>query len=194
MAMSNNDISDCLKKLRTEKQIVKILKNQIEKLNAELKKKYKKKGQKGQLGRLYRHLRSTDQIVDSAIAESKNTRKKKQAIHKYNQKRKIKEDAAYAAEEAAAAAEEEARVATANAGLRDFINRHRVDDAALTAADPNYKKRDGEKEWQKLIAKITKTRHSPPPKGGSRRTRRRRRKKRRSRRRRKRRTRRRRQT
>ena len=176
MAISNNDISDCLKKLKTEKQIVKILKSQIEKLNAELKKKYKKKGQKGQLGRLYRHLRSTDQIVDSAIAESKNTRKKKRAIHKYNQKLAAEEDAAYAAEE-------EARLATAGEGLRDFFERHRFHDAA--AADTSYKKRDGEKEWQDIFTKITKTR---PSKGGRRRTRRRRRKRRRSRRRRKRRT------
>jgi len=178
MAMSNNDISDCLKKLKTEKQIVKILKSQIEKLNAELEKKYKKKGGKGQLGRLYRHLRSTDQIVDSALAENKNMRKKKRAIHKYNQKLAAEEDAAYAAEE-------EARLATASAGLRDFFERHRFHDAAVAAADTSYKKREGEKEWEKAISQITKTR---PSKGGRRRTRRRRRKRRRSRRRRKRRT------
>ena len=71
MAISNNDISDCLKKLKTEKQIVKILKSQIEKLNAELEKKYKKKGQKGELGRLYRHRMSADQMVDSALGKIK---------------------------------------------------------------------------------------------------------------------------
>ena len=181
MAISNNDISDCLKKLKTEKQIVKILKSQIEKLNAELEKKYKKKGQKGELGRLYRHRMSADQMVDSALAENKNMRKKKRAIHKYNQK---------------LAAEEEARLATASEGLRDFFERHRFHDAGAGAGaesvpEDTRKKREGELMWEKAIRQITKTRRSPPSlKGGRRRTRRRRRrrKRRRSRRWRKRRT------
>ena len=176
-------LTACLKQVKKLKHELKVLKE----------KKYKKRGKNLHLERLYRGRKSSDQIVNNAIAESKKTRKKKQTIYKYNKRRAAEEDAAHAAKEAAAAAEEavsaaeeEARLATANAGLRDFINRHRVDDAA--AADPNYKKREGEKEWEKAVAKITKTRRSPPPKGGSRRTRRRRRKRRRSRRRRKRRT------
>ena len=189
MSISNNDISDCLKKLKTEKQIVKILKSQIEKLNAELEKKYKKKGQKGELGRLYRHRMSADQMVARALAENKNMRKKKRAIHKYNQKLAAEEDAAYAAEE-------EARLATASEGLRDFFERHRFHDAGAGAGaesvpEDTRKKREGELMWEKAIRQITKTRRSPPSlKGGRRRTRRRRRrrKRRRSRRRRKRRT------
>ena len=178
-------LTACLKQVKKLKHELKVLKE----------KKYKKRGKNLHLERLYRGRKSSDQIVNNAIAESKKTRKKKQTIYKYNKRRAAEEDAAHAAKEAAAAAEEavsaaeeEVRVATANAALRDFINRHRSGDAASRAANPNYKKREGEKEWEKAVAKITKTRRSPPPKGGSRRTRRRRRKRRRSRRRRKRRT------
>ena len=77
-------------------------------------------------------------------------RKKKRAIHKYNQKLAAEEDAAYAAEE-------EARLATASAGLRDFIDKHRVGDAPAGLPHASYKKRDGEKEWQDIFTKITKT-------------------------------------
>ena len=177
-------LTACLKQVKKLKHELKVLKE----------KKYKKRGANLHLEQLYRGRKSAGQIVNNAIAESKKERKKKQAIHKYNKRRAAEEDAAYAAEEAAAAAEEavsaaeeEARLATASAGLRDFIDRHRVDDAAVAAADTNYKKQDGEKEWQKAFTQITKTRHA---KGGRRltRRRRRRRKRRRSRRRRKRRT------
>ena len=162
-------LTACLKQVKKLKHELKVLKE----------KKYKKRGANLHLEQLYRGRKSAGQIVNNDIAENKKARKKKQAIYKYNKRRAAEEDAAYAAEEAAAAAEEavraaeeEARMATASAGLRDFIDRHRVDDAAVAAADTNYKKQDGEKEWQKAFTQITKTRRAPS-KGGRRRTRRR---------------------
>ena len=67
------------------------------------------------------------------------------------------------------------RLATAEKGLKDFLDRHRYDDAggdAESVPEDTRKKREGELMWDNAIRQITKTRRA---KGGRRRTRRRRR-------------------
>ena len=150
--------NDCMKKLRTERQVVKILKNHIKKLDEMLEKKYKKRGRA-----VYRRGRKTvKQQVDHALAKNKRMRNKEQAIYEYNRRRARNEDAQVSKEDAK-------RVAKANASLDDFFARFRFQPQGTGANI----------EWNKAMEKARQLRErkrSIKNSGGRRKTRRKRRK------------------